>query len=82
MSGSLRDLGTEPRGSSRKWRCVGHVLIVAEIQVHRAKLGAGLLAQFGYLRIKPRRGGGLVLVRPRRPTNDPNEGFDLAGDAG
>jgi hypothetical protein len=41
-----------------------------------------LLAQFGYLRVKLRRGGGFVLVRPPRITDDPNGGFDLAGDAG
>ena len=82
LSGSLRELGTEPRRSSRAWRCVGHVLIVAEIQLHRAKLGAALLAQFGNLRVKLRRGGGFVLVRPHRITDDPNGGFDLAGDAG
>jgi hypothetical protein len=34
------------------------------------------------LRVKLRRGGGFVLVRPPRTTNDPNCGFDLAGDAG
>jgi hypothetical protein len=81
-SGSLRDLRTEPREASRVWGCAGHVLIVEEIQLHRAKLGAALLAQFGYLRVKLRRDGGFVLVRPQRITDDPNGGFDLAGDAG